>query len=218
MAMLKVAILISGRGSNMQALVQACQQPGFPAQIACVISNDPTAKGLEWAQEQGISTIVVNHKEYGKDRETFERTVDAEIKKHGCQLVCLAGWMRLLTPWFVGEWLDRLVNIHPSLLPSFPGLHVQQAAIDYGAKFSGCTVHFVRAEMDHGPIIIQAAVPVLPDDTEDALAARILECEHKAYPQALRWIAEGRVNVIGQKVLVTGTNKPDAVMNPCLSS
>ncbi len=215
-APLKVAALISGRGSNMQALVNATKQPGFPAQIALVLSNDPTAKGLEWAAAQGIPTVVVNHKDFGKDREAFERAMDAEIKKHGCQLVCLAGFMRLVTPWFVNEWLDRLVNIHPSLLPAFPGLHVQQAAIDYGAKFSGCTVHFVRAEMDHGPIIIQAAVPVLPDDTEDTLSARILESEHKAYPQALRWIAENRVNVIDEKVLVTGTDKPDAVMNPVM--
>ncbi|MDD3182614.1 MAG: phosphoribosylglycinamide formyltransferase [Alphaproteobacteria bacterium] len=211
---LKVAVLISGRGSNMQALVNASREAGYPAQIAVVLSNDPTAQGLEWAAAQGLPTAVVNHRDFGKDRESFERAVDAEIKKYGCQLVCLAGWMRLLTPWFVGEWLDRLVNIHPSLLPAFPGLHVQQAAIDYGAKFSGCTVHFVRAEMDHGPIIIQAAVPVLPDDTEDTLAARILECEHKAYPQAVCWIAQARVNVIGEKVLVTGTHNPDAVMNP----
>ena len=215
---LRVAVLISGRGSNMQSLVRATQQAGFPAQIACVISNTPTAQGLEWAASQGIATAVVNHKDFGKDREAFDRALHAEIQKHNAQLVCLAGFMRLLTPWFVQQWLDRLVNIHPSLLPSFPGLHVQQAAIDYGAKFSGCTVHFVRAEMDHGPIIIQAAVPVLPDDTDDTLSARILECEHKAYPQALRWIAEGRVNVIGEKCLVTGTAKPDAVMNPCLSA
>lgn len=214
--MLRVAVLISGRGSNMQSLVRATQQAGFPAQIACVISNTPTAKGLEWAAGEGIATAVVNHKDFGKDREAFDRALHDEIKKHNVQLVCLAGFMRLLSPWFVAQWMDRLVNIHPSLLPSFPGLHVQQAAIDYGAKFSGCTVHFVRAEMDHGPIIIQAAVPVLPDDDDAALSARILEQEHKVYPQALRWIAEARVNVIGEKCLVTGTDKPAAVTNPVL--
>jgi len=214
--MLKVAVLISGRGSNMQSLVRASREAGFPAQIACVISNSSAAQGLEWAQAEGIPTAVVDHKPFGKDREAFDRALHAEIQKHNVQLVCLAGFMRLLSPWFVQQWMDRLVNIHPSLLPSFPGLHVQQAAIDYGAKFSGCTVHFVRAEMDHGPIIIQAAVPVLPDDTEDTLCARILACEHKVYPQALRWIAEGRVNVIGEKCFVTGTDKPDPVMNPVL--
>jgi len=198
----------------MQALVRASREIGYPAQIACVIANTPAAEGIAWAAAEGIPTAIVNHKDFGKDREAFDRAVDAEIKKHNVQLVCLAGWMRLLTPWFGEQWMDRLVNIHPSLLPAFPGLHVQQAAIDYGAKFSGCTVHFVRAEMDHGPIIVQAAVPVLPDDTEDTLAARILVCEHKAYPQAVRWIAQGRVNVIGAKCLVTGTDKPDSVMNP----
>ena len=213
--MLKVAILISGRGSNMQSLVRAAQEAGFPAQIACVISNTPTAQGIEWAAAQGITTAVINHKDFGKDRESFEKAVHAEIIKHGCQLVCLAGWMRLLTPWFVEEWRDRLVNIHPSLLPSFPGLHVQQQAIDYGAKFSGCTVHFVRAEMDHGPIIVQAAVPVLADDTEDTLAARIFESEHKIYPQALRWIGEGRVNVMDEKCFVGGVSKPESIINPC---
>ena len=216
MAMLKVAVLISGRGSNMMSLVRATQEKDYPAQIVCVISNDPEAKGLEWAAAQGIPTAVVNHKDFKKDREAFERALNDEIKKHGAQLVCLAGFMRLLTPWFVDQWMDRLVNIHPSLLPAFPGLHVQQAAIDYGAKFSGCTVHFVRAEMDHGPIIIQAAVPVLADDTEDTLSARSLECEHKAYPQAMRWIAEGRVNVVGEKCFVTSSKKPENITNPCL--
>lgn len=215
-SVLKVAVLISGRGSNMQALVNASREAGYPAEIACVISNDPTAKGLEWAASQGIATAVINHKDFGKDREAFERALDQEIKKHGCQLVCLAGFMRLLTPWFVTEWLDRLVNIHPSLLPAFPGLHVQQAAIDYGAKFSGCTVHFVRAEMDHGPIIIQAAVPILPDDNEDALSARILEMEHQIYPQAVRWIAENRVNVMGEKCFVADAAPPRSISNPCL--
>lgn len=213
--MLNVAVLISGRGSNMQSLVRASQKEGFPARIVCVISNTPDAKGIEWAAQQGIATAIVNHKDFGKDREAFERALHAEILKHGAQMVCLAGFMRLLTPWFVDQWLDRLVNIHPSLLPAFPGLHVQQKAIDYGARFSGCTVHFVRAEMDHGPIIIQAAVPVLPEDTEDTLSARILESEHKIYPLALQWIAEGRVNVMDEKCFVTGVQSPPSVTNPC---
>lgn len=212
--MLKVGILISGRGSNMQALVKACQQSGFPAQIACVLSNTPTAAGLEWAAGQGVATEIVDHKLYGKDRQAFEKAMNERLLAHGVQMVCLAGFMRLLTPWFVEEWRDRLVNIHPSLLPAFPGLHVQQQAIDYGARFSGCTVHFVRAEMDHGPIIIQAAVPVMQDDTEDTLSARILESEHKIYPQALRWVAEGRVNVHNEKCFVADIGAPPSVLNP----
>lgn len=214
MAMLKVAILISGRGSNMEALVRATKEPGFPAEIVCVIANDPTAKGLEWAATQGIPTAVVDHKPFGKDRQKFEEALHAKILSFGAQMICLAGFMRLLTEWFVGQWQDRLVNIHPSLLPAFPGLHVHEQAIAYGAKFSGCTVHFVRAAMDHGPIIAQAAVPVLADDNVDALAARILKMEHKIYPQALRWIAEGRVNVHQERCFVAGVNAPDSVANP----
>ena len=180
-----------------------------------MISNNPEAQGLVWAAQQGIPTAVINHRPFGKDREAFEKALHAEIEQHGAQLVCLAGFMRLLTPWFVQQWLDRLVNIHPSLLPAFKGLHVQQAAIDYGARFSGCTVHFVRAEIDHGPIILQAAVPVLAHDTEDSLAARILESEHKIYPQALRWIAEGRVNIHDEKCFIADVAAPPSVMNPC---
>ena len=187
---LKTAILISGRGSNMEALVNATKEAGFPAEIVSVISNDPAAKGLEWAAAQGISTDVINHKNFGADRESFEKALHEKITASAAQLVCLAGFMRILTPWFVNQWEDRLVNIHPSLLPSFPGIHVHKKAIEYGVQFSGCTVHYVRAKMDHGPIIIQAAVPVLADDTPDELGARILKSEHKIYPQALRWIAD----------------------------
>jgi len=212
--MLKVAILISGRGSNMEALVRATQEAGFPAQIACVLSNDPAAKGLEWAAAQGIPTAVVDHKPFGKDRQKFEEALHEKISTYGVQLVCLAGFMRLLTAWFVDQWQDRLVNIHPSLLPAFPGLHVHEQAIEYGAKFSGCTVHFVRAAMDHGPIIAQAAVPVLSDDDADALAARILKMEHKIYPQALRWIAENRVNVHNERCFIAGATAPEPIVNP----
>ncbi|NCC03596.1 MAG: phosphoribosylglycinamide formyltransferase [Proteobacteria bacterium] len=211
--MLKVAVLISGRGSNMQSLVRATQQSDFPAKIVCVIANKASAQGLVWAAEQGIPTAVINHKDFA-NRESFDRALSEMIHGFEAQLVCLAGFMRLLTPWFCEEWRDRVLNIHPSLLPSFPGLHVQQAAIDYGARFSGCTVHFVRAEMDHGPIIIQAAVPVLSDDTEDTLAARILEQEHKIYPLALRWIAENRVNIHDEKCFIAGVSQPTSVMNP----
>lgn len=212
--MLKVCILISGRGSNMQALVEAAWQPGFPAEIACVISNNPEAAGLSWAAAQGIPTAVVNHRPFGKNRAAFEEALDQKINEYGCQLVLLAGFMRLLTDWFTSRWLDRLVNIHPSLLPAFPGLHVQQQAIDYGARFSGCTVHFTRTEMDHGPIIIQAAVPVLQDDDADTLAARILCMEHKIYPHALRLIAEGRVNVHNEKVFIADAPAPESISNP----
>jgi phosphoribosylglycinamide formyltransferase-1 len=180
---LKLGVLISGRGSNLQALIDATQQLGFPASIACVISNDPSAKGLDRARAANIPALAVNHRDF-KDRQSFEQALDAKLTEQGVQLVCLAGFMRLLTPWFV------------------------EKAIDYGVKFAGCTVHFVRPEMDHGPIILQAAVPVLADDTEDELAARVLEAEHKAYPQAVRYIAENRVNVLDEKVFIVDTGLP----------
>lgn len=198
----------------MQALIDATRQPDFPAQIVCVISNDPSAQGLDRAKAVHIPTQVINHKDY-KDRQQFEQILDAALNEVGAQLICLAGFMRILTPWFVHRWRDRLINIHPSLLPSFPGLHTHKAALEYGAKFTGCTVHFVRSEMDHGPIIVQAAVPVHLDDSEETLSERVLEAEHKIYPQAVRLIAEGRVNVINEKVFA-GDTKPafKAVFNP----
>ncbi len=205
--MLKIAVLISGRGSNLQALIDAMQTPGFPAQIVCVISNVAGVHGLDRAAAAHIPTHVVSHRDF-KNRQEFEQVLDARIRESGAQLVCLAGFMRLLTPWFVERWLDRLVNIHPSLLPAFPGLDTHQKAIDYGVKFGGCTVHFVRSEMDHGPIIVQAAVPVLADDTEETLAARVLQAEHRAYPQAVRMIAEGRVNVHNEKAFIAGAEAP----------
>jgi len=200
--MLKIAVLISGRGSNLQSLIEACALPGFPAHIACVISNKPDAKGLERARSAHIPALVIAHRDY-TDRQSFETALDAALEQHKVQLVCLAGFMRILTPWFTERWRDRLINIHPSLLPAFPGLHTHQKAIEYGAKLAGCTVHFVRAETDHGPIIIQAAVPILSDDTEETLAARVLQAEHKAYPAALRMIAENRVNVFEEKTFIT---------------
>lgn len=204
--MLKLGVLISGRGSNLLALMKALADDAtFPAQIACVIANKADASGLDHARAAGIPAMTVDHKAY-KTREEFEAVLDAKLVQHGVQLVCLAGFMRILTPWFVERWLDRLVNIHPSLLPAFPGLDTHKKAIDYGVKFAGCTVHYVRAEMDHGPIIAQGIVPVLSEDTEDDLAARVLAVEHVIYPSVVRAIAEGRVNVYQERAFVTGSN------------
>jgi len=213
-AVLRVGILISGRGSNLQALIDATQKAGFPATIICVISNDATAGGLAKAKAANIPTHVISHYDF-KDRASFEQAIDAKLTECGVQLICLAGFMRMLTSWFVERWLDRLINIHPSLLPAFAGLDVHQRAIDHGVKFSGCTVHFVRAELDHGPIILQAVVPVLPDDSEETLAARVLETEHKIYPQAVRFIAENRVNVMDERVFITGVaTPPETLISP----
>lgn len=212
--MLKIAVLISGRGSNLRSLIEACASPGFPAQIACVISNKADAKGLDYAREAHIPAAVIGHRDYA-DRQSFEAALDETLELHKAQLVCLAGFMRILTPWFTERWRDRLVNIHPSLLPAFPGLDTHRKAIEYGAKLAGCTVHFVRAETDHGPIIIQAAVPVLSDDTEEALAARVLQAEHKAYPAALRMIAENRVNVFEEKTFIADAQASgESLYNP----
>lgn len=203
MAKLKVGILISGRGSNMAALIEAAKAPDYPAEIAVVVSNVASAAGLETAQDAGVPTAAIPHKEF-PDRESFDRAVSAELEKHGVGLVALAGFMRIQSPWFPTHWKDRIVNIHPSLLPAFPGLRIQQQAIDSGARISGCTVHFVTPDLDAGPIIAQAAVPVLPDDDADRLAARILRQEHRLYPQVVRWFAEGRLSVSGTRVTVAG--------------
>jgi phosphoribosylglycinamide formyltransferase 1 len=199
--MLKLGVLISGRGSNLQALIDAMGQPGYPARIACVISNVPDAQGLERARKANIPALVVNHRDF-RNRQSFEEELDRKLDQHNVDLVCLAGFMRLLTAWFVTRWRDRLINIHPSLLPQFPGLDTHKRALAEKVKKSGCTIHFVRPEMDHGPIILQSEVPVLAGDTEESLAARVLEAEHKAYPEAVRLIAEGRVNIMDEKVFV----------------
>jgi phosphoribosylglycinamide formyltransferase-1 len=188
----RVAILISGRGSNMEALIAAAKSPDYPAAIELVISNDPAAEGLRRAAASGVRTAVVDHKKFGRDRKAFEHALQAELEAHRIELVCLAGFMRLLTPWFVRQWGGRLINIHPALLPAFKGLDTHARALAAGAKEHGATVHFVVAEMDSGPIITQAAVPILPGDTESTLAARVLEVEHRIYPEALRLVAEGR--------------------------
>ncbi|MFT9445102.1 phosphoribosylglycinamide formyltransferase [Gluconobacter japonicus] len=181
-----IAILISGRGSNMRALIEACERPDYPARIALVLSNRPDAAGLEVARAAGLQTIVIDHKPFGKDREAHERKVDAAIRASGAEIVCLAGYMRVLTPFLVNAWEGRMLNIHPSLLPAFPGLHTHEAALAAGAKEHGCTVHLVTSGVDEGPILGQARVPVLANDTLDTLAARVLEQEHRLYPEVLQ--------------------------------
>src|SRR4051812_46716546 len=188
----RVAILISGRGSNMLALIEAAKAPNYPAEIALVLSNVPAAAGLARAREAGIVTVVVEHKRFGNDREAFDRAVHAALEAHRIDIVCLAGFMRVLTPWFVSQWNGRLVNIHPSVLPAFKGLDTHARALAAGAKTHGATVHFVVPELDSGPIIAQETVPVLPGDTTESLAARVLEAEHRIYPLALKHVVEGQ--------------------------
>lgn len=185
-----IAVLISGRGSNMIALMEACSQPDFPAEIVLVLSNRPDAAGLETAKQAGIPTLCIDHKNFGKDRETHERAVDEAVRASGAELICLAGYMRVLTPWLVQQWANRMLNIHPSLLPAFPGLHTHEAALKAGAKEHGCTIHLVTDGVDEGPILAQARVPVLKGDTADTLAARVLEQEHKLYPATLKHFIE----------------------------
>ncbi len=204
MARKRVAVLISGRGSNMVALIEAAKDASFPAEIARVVSNDPSAQGLERAAAANIPTAAVDHRAFGKDREAFERALQSELEAHGTEFICLAGFMRLLTPWFVTQWKERLINIHPALLPELRGLHTHARALAEGRQWHGATVHFVVPEMDAGPVIRQARVPVLPGDTEQTLAARVLEVEHRIYPEALRLVAEGRVQVVGDACLVDG--------------
>lgn len=188
----RVAALISGRGSNMQALVEAARAPDYPAEIALVVANRPDAAGLKWAADNGIATLALDHKIF-PDRAAFDAHLNDALNNAQIDLVTLAGFMRILTPAFVAQWQDLMINVHPSLLPLFPGLNTHQRAIEAGVKIAGCTVHFVTAEMDVGPIIAQAAVPVEPDDTSDTLAARVLTAEHKIYPMALNWVAAGKV-------------------------
>ena len=211
--MKNVVILISGRGSNMQAIVDA-QISG--AQIAAVISNRPDAAGLAWAAARGIATAVVDHKAFA-NREAFDQALADCIDSYQPDLVVLAGFMRILTPAFVNHYAGQMINIHPSLLPSFTGLHTHQRALDAGVRIHGCTVHFVTAELDHGPIIAQAAVAVHADDTATTLAARVLAEEHRIYPAAIRWFAEGRLRIAGQQVvLADGLSNNVALIAPRL--
>ena len=199
----RTAILISGRGSNMVSLVGAAAEPGFPAEIALVLSNRPGAGGLARAAEAGIATDVVDHKSY-PDRESFERALDARLAGAGIGLVCLAGFMRVLTPWFVERWTGRMLNIHPSLLPAFRGTHTHERALAEGVLIHGCTVHVVVPELDAGPIVAQAAVRVLPGDTPETLGARVLAEEHALYPAALRMVASGAVRLEDGRVVRKG--------------
>lgn len=208
------AVLISGRGSNLQALIEAAAAPDYPAEIVLVLSNRPEAKGLERAAAAGLPTRVVPHGDY-PTRAAFEAALTDALSEAGAELVCLAGFMRVLTEAFVGRWQGRLVNIHPSLLPAFPGLDTHARALAAGVKLHGCSVHLVSAEVDQGPIIGQAAVPVLPEDDEATLAARVLEAEHRLFPLCLGLLAEGRIRVEDGRAVIQGA--PDAgglIMNP----
>lgn len=196
----RTAILISGRGSNMMSLVEAAKAPGFPAHIVMVISNRPDAAGLAWAKAQGIPTLALDHKLYS-DREHFESQLHAALTVAKVEIVALAGFMRLMTAGFVDKWRDRMINIHPSLLPSFKGLHTHERALAAGVRIAGCTVHLVRAEMDEGPILGQAAVTVLDGDTPETLAARVLEAEHRLYPATLRLFAFGQARIAEGRVI-----------------
>lgn len=199
----RVAVLVSGSGTNLQALINACQKPDFPAEIVLVISNRANAYALTRAAEAGIATHIIPNREYAS-REAYDAALQDALVAAGIDIVCLAGFMRILTAGFVSQWEGRMLNIHPSLLPLFKGLHTHAQALEAKVRQAGCTVHFVEADLDAGPIILQAAVPVLPDDTAETLAARVLVEEHKIYPQALRWLAEGRIALHGRKVLMDG--------------
>ena len=213
LARLRVGVLISGRGSNLQALIEAAADLAYPAEIVLVISNRAEAQGLQRAAEAGIPREVIAE----PDRAAFAAAAEAALRRHRVEFIALAGFMRLLDTGFVEAWQDRMVNIHPSLLPAFPGLHPQRQALLAGARFSGCTVHFVRPETDSGPIIAQAVVPVHDDDDEERLARRILAEEHRLYPLALRLCAEGRLRIDGNRVTVAGGNPPEiAALNPAL--
>jgi phosphoribosylglycinamide formyltransferase-1 len=204
----RTAILISGRGSNMVALIEAARDPAYPAEIALVVSNNPDAPGLTRAREAGITTAAIDHRPFGKDRTGFEAALQSVLEAHSIELVCLAGFMRLLTAEFVSKWQGRMINIHPALLPDFKGLDTHARAIAAGAKTHGATVHFVVPEMDAGPIIAQAAVPVRADDTPQTLAARVIVVEHKIYPAALRAVVEGRTSVEENPGSLNATKNP----------
>jgi phosphoribosylglycinamide formyltransferase 1 len=208
----RVAVLISGRGSNMVSLIEATKLSDYPAEIAVVVSNRPDAAGLELARKANVPTLVVDHRPHGKDRAAFERVLQHALDEHSIELICLGGFMRLFTAEFVLHWQGRMLNIHPSLLPSFPGLDPHGQALSAGVRISGATVHFVIPETDAGPIIAQAAVPVREDDTADTLAARVLAVEHRIYPLALKLVAEGRVRIVDGHSIVDGGRAPDGFL------
>jgi len=210
-----VAVLISGRGSNMAALLAAAENPAYPAEIVLVLSNRADAPGLAHAAARGVPTAVVESRAFRGDRTGFEAAMEAEIARAGAEIIALAGFMRVLTPAFVARWEGRMLNIHPSLLPAFPGLDTHARALAAGVRLHGCTVHLVTAGVDEGPILAQAAVPVLPGDTEASLAARVLAQEHRLYPAALAWLAAGRVRREGGRAVVEGAAAAeDALLNP----
>ena len=215
---LKLAVLISGGGSNLQAILDACAKPDYPAEVVLVFANQLDAGGLDRGRRAGIRAEAISHKRYEGGREAYDAAVSALIEESGADLVVLAGYLRLVSDSFVTRWKDRLINIHPSLLPSFKGLGVHQAALDAGVKFAGCTVHYVVPEVDSGPIIAQAVVPVLPGDDAGKLAQRILKQEHKIYPQVIRWIADGRVSVDAKGIVTVADAKTleMADINPVL--
>ncbi|MGB9807165.1 MAG: phosphoribosylglycinamide formyltransferase [Thermosulfidibacteraceae bacterium] len=213
---IKLGVLVSGRGSNLQAIIDSIEAGKIPAMIEVVISDKENAYALTRARNHGVPAIFIDPRKFPR-KEDFEKAIGDELEARGVELVCLAGFMRILSPYFVNRFRNRIINIHPAILPSFPGLHAQGQAVEYGVKIAGCTVHFVTEEVDAGPIIIQAAVPVYDDDTEETLSARILEYEHKIYPMAIKLIAEGRVRIEGRKVIIDGVKKERwAVTNPPL--
>ncbi len=213
-----LVVLISGQGSNLEALIAARDAGVLAADIAAVISNRPQAPGLQKAVAAGIPTVVVDHCDY-PDREAFDAALAEEIDAHAPDAVVLAGFMRILTDGFVRRYQGRMVNIHPSLLPAFPGLKTHQRALEEGVRIHGCTVHFVTPELDHGPVIIQAAVPVFDDDNEETLAARVLQAEHRIYPLAVRWLIEGRLRLEGRRVRLNATaGEPAVLIAPALGS
>ncbi len=210
----RIAILISGRGSNMVSLIEAVREPDYPGTVVLVVSNRPDAGGLERARAAGIRAVAVDHKGY-PDREAFERALDDVLQANGIDLVCLAGFMRVLTPWFVERWAGRMLNIHPSLLPLFRGTHTHERALAEGVLLHGCTVHFVVPELDAGPIVAQAAVPVVPGDTADSLAARVIAQEHVLYPRALRMVCSGAARLEGGRVIFAeGWDESGACRSP----
>ena len=213
----RVAILISGRGSNMASLIAAAIAPDYPAEIVVVISNRPGAGGLAHAAKAGVATAVVDHTRF-VDRPAFEQALTEQLEAAEVDLICHAGFMRIVTSCFVDRWRDRILNIHPSLLPCFPGLHTHERAIAAGVKLHGCTVHFVREQVDEGPIVAQGAVPVLPGDTADTLAARVLAVEHRLYPHALAMVASGRARLNGERLTIDGPaiNSDAVLISPAL--
>ena len=207
----RVGVLISGSGTNLQALIDEAAAPGFPAEIVLVISNRLGVRGLQRASAAGIATLVINHQDFD-DRASFDAALNEALESVGCQIVCLAGFMRILTSGFIDGWAGRMLNVHPSLLPSFPGLHTHQRALDASARVAGCTTHLVTPEVDSGPILAQAVVPILADDTADTLAARVLKQEHRIYPQTLRLLAEGRIRIVDGRAVIHDQAPPDGVI------